>query len=72
MVGLTPILEVPSGIEVVSRVAEGREYVFVQNFLPVAQNVSLPRAYRDAVTSVLCHASVTLDPFDVKVLFTEP
>jgi beta-galactosidase len=72
MVGFTPILEVPSGIEVVSRMADRKEYVFVQNFLPVAQSIVLPRPYRDAVTNALCHGSVTLEPFDVKVLFTEP
>jgi len=72
MLELKPILEAPPGMEVVSREAQGMEYIFVQNFLPVTQRVALGQTYRDALTKDLCHGSVSLEPFDVKVLLIEP
>jgi beta-galactosidase GanA len=71
IVGLTPILNVPSGMEVVSRVAGGVEYIFLQNFLPTAQKVSLEHGYRDALTGVSYRRVVDMDGFDVKVLVIE-
>jgi beta-galactosidase len=71
MLALSPILNVPAGMEVVSRHAAGVEYIFLQNFLPTAQKLSLEHAYRDALTGHSYKVAMELDSFDVKVLVLE-
>jgi len=68
---ITPLIEVPAGVDVVSRTADGTEYIFLMNLTPTPQKISLPHRYRDAATNASVADAVTLEAFDVRVLATE-
>jgi beta-galactosidase len=66
---ITPDLIVPEGVEVVTRVKEGTEYIFVLNHAYKEVNISLPEGkYTDMITQEVLEKSFVLKNTDVKIL----
>lgn len=69
--GIVPLLDVPPGVDVVSRSTDEGDILFVMNLTPVAQHIPLAHRYRDALTGDSVQGALDLVGFDVRVLATE-
>lgn len=68
--GVKPIVDqLPYGVGVTERVGEGDErYTFLINYMPVAANVALGRAYTDVETGAPVEGEISLAAREVRVL----
>lgn len=59
----------PSGVAVQRRAREGREFLFLENFTPLAQSVALPEGrFTDLCTGSVSEGSLALAPWGSSVL----
>jgi beta-galactosidase len=69
--GIVPLLDVPPGVDVVSRTTDEGDILFVMNLTPVPQRIPLAHKYRDALSGSSVQRTLELAGFDVRVLATE-
>jgi len=66
---LQPDLDVPRNVEVVTRVKDGKEYIFILNHAYKDVNIQLPSGkYRNLIDDEIIGASFVLKNTDVKIL----
>jgi beta-galactosidase len=70
--GVRPTLETPAGIEVVRRVRGERSFLFVLNHTRETRDVYVGGQYRDLLTDALHAETISLDPYGVVILDSEP
>jgi beta-galactosidase len=70
--GVHPTLEAPAGIEVVRRVRGERSFLFVLNHTRETRDVHIGGRHRDLLTDALHAETISLDPYGVVILDTEP
>ena len=69
--GISRPLNLPEGVDLSTREKDGKKILFVMNFNDAAQNVRLPRAYRDALADRSVSGFVVIPPRDLVVLSEE-
>ena len=67
-VGVKLMADLPEGVELLRRVKNGREVVFVINFTAEVKKINLPGSYDELLSSRKVKDSLELKPFDVAVL----
>ncbi|HKB90956.1 MAG TPA: DUF4434 domain-containing protein, partial [Opitutaceae bacterium] len=65
---IPPLLNVPEGVEVVSRKGNQHEYLFLLNLTGDTQSIDLPKSYDEMISRKQISGNLTLPPFDVAVL----
>jgi beta-galactosidase len=65
---IEPILDVPVGVEVVSRVAGDRKFVFLLNLTRESQVVPLPAACKELIEGQKVRGKLQLPPYEVAIL----
>ena len=68
---IRPIAEMPSGVEVVRRVADGDTFVFLLNHGSERVELAAPRHTRDLLTGKHARKRITLEPYGAAVLHQE-
>jgi beta-galactosidase len=71
MIGLKPLLDVPAGVDVVSRSTGVAEYLFLMNMTPETQRVTLTGSCRDAIKNEPVTNALLIEAFDARVLVRE-
>ena len=69
--GVEPLLDPAAGVEVVRRVAQGVQFLFVLNHRAEPAQVQLPQEHYSLLDETDCSGQVTLDPYGVLVLKRE-
>jgi len=64
---IKPILSVPTGVEVVSRITDKKEYVFVLNYLPEPVKITLPREMDELISQTKQSGQVEIEPIGVRL-----
>jgi beta-galactosidase len=64
---IKPLLPVPYGCEVVSRVKAGKEYIFVLNYTLKEQSFVLPMEMQEMLSGETLTGNTTIAPLDVKI-----
>jgi len=67
-VGIKPVLEVPSGVEVTVRRADRKQWIFLLNHTEATQIVNIPSPCADLLTGEWRTGTVTLSAYGVRVL----
>jgi beta-galactosidase len=65
---IEPILQVPKGVEVVSRKGENREWIFLLNLTSQKQQIALPFAGVELLSGQSVSSSLKLEGFEVAVI----
>lgn len=68
---IKPILEVPKGVEVVSRVTDSSEYIFILNLTAEVKKIELTGTFEELISCREVHGSCTLEALDVVILKRE-
>tara|TARA_B100000609_G_C16969776_1_gene308335 strand:- start:54 stop:647 length:594 start_codon:yes stop_codon:yes gene_type:complete len=66
--GVSPILDVPTGCSIVSRVDSEQEFLFLINLLDKEQTLVIPEEMKDAITDELLSGKMVLPPLHTRVL----
>ena len=64
---IKPILEVPDGVDVMSRKKDNMEYIFVINYTNLPQIVNLPTEMKEHISNKLLKGKIVLEPLDTKI-----
>lgn len=66
--GVTPLFEVPRGVDLTIRQAGSRQWVFLLNHTPEPQTISLRENFKDLLTGTAYAEKISLAPYDARVL----
>ncbi|QUL58007.1 beta-galactosidase [Paenibacillus tritici] len=69
--GLTPVPELPDGVQAFTRTGEQGELLFLLNLSRTAQTVGLDKAYRSALSGSLRTGAARLEAYDIEILQAE-
>lgn len=64
---IKPILEVPEGIDVMSRTKDNLEYIFVLNYTSLPQTITLPNEMEDHLSDQTVKGKIVLEPFGTRI-----
>jgi beta-galactosidase GanA len=65
---IKPILEVPAGLDVISRTKDSTEYIFILNYTTLAQTVKLPKEMEELITNQHVKGKMEIEPLGVRIL----
>jgi beta-galactosidase len=66
--GIQASFGLPPGVEMTTRKAGNRQWIFLLNHTPDSQEVTLPGQFKDLLTGATQSRSTSLKPYDVLVL----